>query len=382
VALGLTSFFTDVATEMIFPLMPVFVVSLGASATFLGVIEGVAEATASLLKLATGYLSDRLARKKPLVLAGYLLATLSRPLVALATAPWHVLAVRVTDRVGKGIRSAPRDALIAAAAPEGGAGRAFGFHRAMDHAGAVVGPLVATLLLGLGVALRDVFWLALIPGALAVATLLAVREVPTPPAPAAEAAAGRLSPALRGYLVILALFALGNSSDAFLLLRARDLGVPVEAVPLLWALLHGSKVVWSYVGGAYADRMPRTHLIVAGWCIYAFTYLGFGLASAPWQAWLLFAVYGVHHGLCEPAEKALVKDLAPAELRGRAYGFYNFTVGASAIPAGLLTGWLWESLGAFVALAVGAAIAAAAALALVVARPRSPSSSPPTMAPQ
>jgi MFS family permease len=369
IALGVTSFFTDVGSEMIFPLLPVFVASLGVSTAFLGFVEGMADATSSLLKLASGYVADRARRNKPLVLVGYGIATLVRPLVALATAPWHVLAVRVTDRVGKGVRAAPRDVLIAASVSRDDAGRAFGFHRAMDHAGAVVGPLIATLLLSLGVPLRTVFWAALIPGLVSVLAVATVREPEVQahePTDRVSAAHGRLPSSLRSYFGILVLFALGNSSDAFLLLRAKDLGVPTATLPLLWAVFHVAKVVSAYVGGGWSDRIARAKLIVAGWCVYAATYLAFGLATQPWQSWPLFIVYGTYYGLTEPAEKALVKDLAPEALRGRAYGFYNFLTGVCALPAGVLTGWLWQTWSPLVALGAGAACATAASAALLI----------------
>jgi MFS family permease len=366
IALGLTSFFTDVGSEMIFPLLPVFVASLGASAPFIGLVEGAAEATASLLKLWSGRLADRSARKKPLVVVGYLLATLLRPLFAIATVPWHVLAVRVGDRVGKGVRTSPRDVLIASVVEDGQAGRAFGFHRAMDHAGAVLGPLLASALIAFGLSLRGVFWCALIPGLLSLAALATVREPPStrhkPPPPGA--ARTRSGAALASYLGILALFSLGNSTDAFLLLRAKDLGVSVSHIPLLWAVLHVSKMASSYLGGDISDRIARHWVIVAGWVVYAATYLAFGVATASWQAWTAFVVYGAYYGLTEPAEKALVKDLSEPHTRGRAFGQYHAVVGLSAIPAGLLTGFLWQAHGARIALGVGAALAATSSLAL------------------
>jgi MFS family permease len=375
IALGFTSFLTDIGSEMIFPLLPVFVASLGAAPAFLGLVEGLADATSSLLKLVSGYLADRTA-KKPMVIVGYATAAIVRPLAALATAPWHILVIRVTDRVGKGIRASPRDALIAGSVADHEAGRAFGFHRAMDHAGAVVGPLIATALLGLGWEVRSVFWFALIPGVLSVLSLLFVREPPVAARPIPDstsasareptAPAARLPASLRSYLAILALFSLGNSSDAFLLLRARDLGVSVTALPLLWAVFHVAKLVSAYLGGDFADRVPRARLIVSGWLVYALTYVGFGLATQAWQAWLLFVVYGCYYGLTEPAEKALVKQLAPRLLQGRAYGFYNFILGASAIPAGVLTGLLWQTWSPLVALSAGAVIAAASSIALLM----------------
>lgn len=368
VVLGLTSFFGDVGSEMIFPLLPGFLATLGAGATFLGLVEGIADATASLLKLGSGYLADRVSRRKPLVVLGYGIAALARPLMAAATLPGHVLAVRVTDRVGKGIRTAPRDVLIASAALPGEAGRAFGFHRAMDHAGAVVGPLVATLLLGFGLGLRTVFWVAAIPGVIAVLCVLLVREAPPALEPVRTAPATKLEslPAhLKSYLAVLLLFSLGNSSDAFLLLRARDLGIRVTAIPLLWTVLHVSKLVSSYLGGAWADRIPRARLIALGWLIYAMTYMGLGSAGSAWQAWALFLFYGIYYGLTEPAERALVKDLARERVQGRAFGLYNFIVGVSAIPASLLMGFLWETYGPGTALGLGAAVAAASAVVLL-----------------
>ncbi len=367
IALGFASLFTDIGTEMIFPLLPAFVASLGAAPAFLGLVEGLADATSSLLKLASGYLAEGRSKKR-LVLWGYGLATVARPLVALATAPWHVLAVRLTDRVGKGIRSAPRDALIADSVTKEQAGRAFGFHSAMDHAGAVIGPLLATALLALGWELRSVFWFALVPGLLAMLALLTVREPPAQnsvPTASSGQKAVALPGSLRRYLGILALFSLGNSSDAFLLLRARELGVTVATLPLLWAAFHVTKVLSARYAGAWSDRMPRSKLIVAGWAVYGLTYLAFGLASHAWQMWALFIVYGLYYGLTGPAEKALVRDLAPPAARGRAYGFYNFIIGASALPAGLLTGWLWQTWSPFVALSSGAALALGAALLLL-----------------
>jgi len=371
IALGLTSLFTDVGTELIFPLLPVFLASLGASTTFIGLIEGLADATASFLKLGSGVLADRARRKKPLVWLGYGLATLSRPLVALAATPLHVLLVRVTDRVGKGIRTSPRDALIAAAAPPGQVGRAFGFHSAMDHAGAMLGPLLATALLALGFGLREVFAFALVPGLLALLCLFFAPEPPAPPklttAPI-DGELGKATPLPRSlvlYLAILFLFSLGNSSDAFLLLRARELGVEVSFIPLLWTALNATKLAAAYVGGSWSDRVPRVRLIVIGWAVYAATYLAFGLAERAWHAWAIFLVYGLYHGLTEPAEKALVKDLAAESSRGRAYGAYHFVIGIAAVPAGVLTGLLWQRFGAFSALATGSALAFASSLALL-----------------
>jgi len=370
ILLGFTSLFTDVGTEMIFPLLPLFLTEvLKAGPAYIGLVEGAADTVSSLLKLASGVVADRVPRRKPLVLFGYGLASAVRPFVALATQPWHVLAVRVTDRVGKGIRGSPRDALIADAAGNR-AGRAFGYQSAMDNLGAVFGPLVATALIALHMSLRGVFWIAVIPGVIATALVVAVREparapVPPPPTVGGKRAAGVLTPTLTSYLAVLALFSLGNSSDGFLLLRARSLGLSTAEIPILWSVLNASKVVWSWLGGDLADRVPRARLIAIGWVVYALVYAGLGEATATWHVWALFILYGVFSGLTEPVEKALLKDLVREDQRGRAYGAYNFVVGITALPAGLMTGLLWRVWGPARALEVAAALAAAAGVAIL-----------------
>lgn len=370
IALGFTSFLTDIGSDMIYPLLPAFIAALGGQPAFLGLIEGVADATSSLLKLASGLWADRLPRKKPLVLAGYGIASIARPLVTFALAPWHVLVVRTVDRVGKGIRSSPRDVLLASSVPASEAGRAFGFQRAMDHAGAVLGPLFATLLIARGWTVREVFAAAALPGALAVACVMLVREAATaaPPLSAATlplpAAAQKLSRRLRAYLGIVAVFALGNSSDAFLLVRARELGVSVTLLPLLWMAFHVVKVLSSYVFGSLSDRMSRVKLLVLGWVSYIVSYLLFAQATDTWHVWALFGLYGSYYGLTEPVERALVRELAPRALSGRAFGYFNLISGLCAIPAGLLTGYLWQTFSPQVALRTGAALAAVAALLL------------------
>jgi MFS family permease len=373
VLLGFTSLFTDVGTEMIFPLLPVFLTeTLRAGPAYLGLVEGAADTVSSLMKLVSGVLADVLPRRKPMVVLGYALASAARPFVALATRPWHVLAVRVTDRVGKGVRSSPRDALIADAAGER-VGRAFGFHQAMDNTGAVVGPLLATGLIALHLSVRSIFWVAVIPGAIATILVALVREPDRHPGtgdrPRAELTVARSLVGDRRmlfYLGILALFSLGNSSDAFLLLRARSLGLRTAEVPILWSALNLSKVLWAYFGGDLADRVPRAHLIAGGWFVYGLVYVGLGLATKPWHVWALFGAYGIFYGLTEPVEKALVKDLARPDQRGRAYGAYNFVVGITALPAGLLTGLLWHTFGATIALEAAAALACIASLLLLV----------------
>jgi MFS family permease len=371
VLLGLTSLFTDVGTEMIFPLLPVFLAeTLGAAPVYIGLVEGAADTVASLVKLASGVMADAMPRRKPLVLIGYGLASITRPFVALATQPWHVLAVRVTDRIGKGIRSSPRDALIADAAGDE-AGRAFGFHQAMDNAGAVVGPLVATALMGMGLSLRQVFAVAVVPGVIATGLVAAVREASTststPTSTTTTTTRRRLlTPTLLSYLSVLALFSLGNSSDAFLLLRAHEVGVRTETIPILWSTLNFSKVLWAYLGGGLADRLPRARLIACGWLVFAMVYFALGRATAPSHVWGLFIVYGIFYGLTEPVEKALIKDLVGPEQRGRAYGAYNFIIGITVLPAGLMTGALWHVAGPAVALEVDAALACVAGVALLV----------------
>jgi MFS family permease len=373
--LGLVSLLNDVSSEMIYPLLPRFLThTLRAGPLFLGAVEGLAEAGASLLKIASGWLSDRLARRKPLVVLGYALSSLARPLVAVATAGWQVLAVRVADRVGKGTRSAPRDAMLADVTPADQRGRAYGFHRAMDHGGAVLGPLAAWAILALGADQRTLFALAAIPAAVVVVVLLAaVREAPRAtaadtPEPAAVSGIGPRR-GFGAYLVVLAAFTLGNSSDAFLLLRAEEVGVPVGALPLLWTTHHLVKAAASTYGGTLSDRIGRRRAILLGWTVYAAAYTGFAVAEAAWQVWLAFGVYGLHYALTEGPERAMVADLAGGPGQGRAFGLYHAVTGAMLLPAGLLTGALWQAWGPPVALFAGAGLAAVAAFGLLALVP-------------
>jgi MFS family permease len=392
-ALTLVSFFTDVSSEMIYPLLPIFLTGvLGASASFVGAIEGAAETTSSILKLASGWWSDRINRRKPLVVFGYALASTMRPLVAFARSATEVLLIRVSDRVGKGIRNAPRDALIADSIDPSIRGRAFGFHRAGDHAGGVVGPLIAFALLSWwAVPMRRVFLLAAIPGAIAVlVTIVGVREPPrhqraevggerwewAGPPPTSHLLP--LPSAFWSTLAVILLFTLGNSTDAFLLLRATQLGVPTALAPVLWAVLHVVKAFSSTPGGALSDRVGRKPTLMAGWLLYAAVYGGFAAASEAWHAWALFAVYGVFFGLTEGTERALVADIVPPERRGSAFGWYHLAVGLGMFPASLLFGVLWDRAGAPTAFMVGAALSVAAAIGLRVAVPtvRLPQTSP------
>jgi MFS family permease len=370
-ALTAVSFLTDVSSEMIYPLLPAFLtMRLGASASFVGAIEGAAESTAALLKLASGWWSDRVQRRKPLVVAGYTIASLMRPLVAIAQSAAQVLVIRVSDRVGKGIRNSPRDALIADSVDPSIRGRAFGFNRTGDHAGGVLGPLIAFALVSWWqMPLRRVFWWAALPGALAVLTvILGVREVPRTHAEARRREPIDLSQPLGArfwaVLGVILLFTLGNSTDAFLLLRAQQLGVPVALAPILWAFLHIVKALSSTPGGTLSDKIGRKPLLVAGWLLYAVVYFAFGRATVAWHAWALFGVYGVFFGLTEGTERALVTDMVPATRRGTAFGWYNLTIGLGALPASVLFGALWDRLGSRIAFDFGASLALAAALGI------------------
>jgi MFS family permease len=379
-ALAAVSFFTDVSSEMIYPLLPVFLTTvLGASAGFIGAIEGAAESTAALLKLASGWWSDRVRRRKPMVVAGYALASMVRPLVAIAQSATQVLLIRVSDRVGKGIRNAPRDALIADSIHPSVRGRAFGVRSAADNAGALLGPLIAfAILTWWHVSLRTVFWLAAIPGAVAViVAIVGVREVRQHERTGAKSPqlAARMGARFWALLAVIFVFTLGNSTDAFLLLRARQLGVPVALAPILWALLNGVKSVSNVPGGVLSDRIGRRPTLIAGWVVYALVYFLFARATQAWEAWALFAGYGIFFGLSEGTELALIADVAPADRRGSAYGWYYLAIGIGALPASLLFGVLWDRFGSPVAFSTGAGLALTAALALFAlpsARPARP----------
>jgi len=373
IALGLVSLLTDFSSEMIYPLLPVFLTAvLGAGPAALGIIEGVAETTASLLKLFSGVWSDRIGRKKPIVVAGYALSTAARPLVGIATAWGHVLAIRFGDRIGKGVRTSPRDALVAASVAPDDRGRAFGLQRAMDHLGAVIGPLVAFLLLaGAGLSYRPVFLLSVIPGLAAVAALLFFVREPAGTAPAHAGGRlrdGGLPPAFRRYLLIVCLFTLGNASDAFLILRAVDAGVPAAYVPLLWGGFNLVKSTLSTPAGILSDRWSRKTLIVGGWLVYAACYGGWAFASGP--AWVvgLFLAYGLFAAATEGAERAFVAHFVPPDRRGTAFGWFHLAVGISALPASVVFGIVWSRYGAAAAFGMSACLAIAAS-GLLVALP-------------
>ena len=379
VVLAAVSLLTDASSEIIYPLLPIFLTTvLGTSAATVGAIEGAAETTSALLKLASGWWSDRASRRKPLVVAGYALASLARPLVAIAQSAGEVLAIRLADRAGKGTRGSPRDALIAESVDPSIRGRAFGFHRAADHAGAVIGPLIAFALLRWEqLPLRTVFLFAALPGVLSVIVLvLGVRETPREAratgakhaaVPSLDASLGR---AFWTFLASVLLFTLGNSTDAFLILRANQLGVSVALVPILWAALHVVKSAASIPGGALSDRLGRKPLILAGWAVYAAVYIGFGRASERWHAWALFLAYGTFFGLTEGTQAALIADLVGQARRGTAYGWYYLAVGIGALPASVLFGLIWDRVSPRAAFDVGAGLAFAAALVLLAVRPQ------------
>jgi MFS family permease len=401
-ALGLVSFFTDLSSEMIYPLLPAFfsgLVPTAAVAVYIGVMESLAESTASLLKYYAGRLSDRRARRKPLALAGYALSSSIRPLTALAAAGWQVVALRLGDRIGKGVRTAPRDALLSESAPSCALGRAFSFHRLMDHSGAVAGPLVAGgllyFMLGHGLlwrrgpevadpgemaALRWLFAAAAIPGLAATLSLWRlVRE--TPRIAGTQSAGTRRSPCRRSglpsrfylFLLAVALFTLGNSSDLFLIFYAQDrFGLGLGWVIGLWMGLHFSKILFSLPGGWFADQFGRSAAILAGWFIYAAVYAAIPFTSSLWASGGLLLFYGAYFGMTEGAERALVADFAAVEDRGRAYGLYHGTIGFATVPASLIFGVFWARLGPKTAFLIGAALAVGALLLLTCCLRRSP----------
>jgi len=360
----------------VIPLLPYFLTSvLGAGALALGLIEGMADAVSSVLKLLSGRWADRSRRRRPFVLIGYGITAIARPLVGAATAASHVLAIRVTDRVGKGIRTSPRDALISESVEPSQRGAAFGLQRAMDHAGAVAGPLIAAgYVAWISTDVRTLFWLTAIPGAATLLVLwLGVNETGSAAA-ARPADESRSEPAdarrLARFLLPLAIFTLGNASDVFLLLKAGGERTPLVTLPLLWVGLHVVKMLTSVPGGWLADRLGRRPVIAAGWIFYAAIYAGFAFAESTAGIAGLFLAYGLYHGLTEAAERALVSEIAPKRAQGTAFGWYHFTLGMATLAASVLFGGLWQVAGAKAAFLTSAALAAlAAALLAVTGRP-------------
>ncbi len=387
--LGVVSFLTDVSTEMIFTLVPLFLLNvLRVGMPVIGLIEGIAEGTASLLKVLSGWLSDRLGRRKGLAVFGYSVSTLAKPFLYFATIWGVVAAVRFVDRVGKGIRTSPRDALVADSTPPEEMGKSFGLHRGMDTAGAVIGLSVAAMVVYLvqrgGLELtRDAFQtivlVGIVPAVLAVLVLLFfVRErgkgadsrgVSCPangqPSGAAQTNKG-FDFRFKLFLAVTVVFTLGNSSDAFLILRAHSLDFSVPQILLLFVAFNLVYALVALPAGLVSDRLGRKGVIVVGWSIYALAYLGLAVASEAWHVWLLFALYGLYYGVAEGVSRAFVCDLVPAERRGTAYGLYHTAVGLSLLPASLIAGWLWHLVGPEAPFFFGAAMAGAAMLGFVL----------------
>jgi MFS family permease len=367
--IGTISLINDAASDMLYPLIPLYLTSvLMAGPKALGLIEGIAEATASVLKLFSGVIHDRLRRAKPWILWGYGLAGFARPLIAFVTSwPW-LLAIRFADRIGKGLRTSPRDALLAASIAPEQRGLAFGMHRAMDNAGAVVGPLIGSALLAAGMGLREIFLWSVVPALLCFLLALALRE----PKPVAVAPTRfdwhmrDLPPVFRRYLAVVALFTLGNSSNMFLLLRAKELGVAEAAVPLLWMTMSAVAMLFAAPLSALSDRVGRVRLLVAGYVAYGLVYLGLGLLTRDGPVlFATFAAYGIFLAATEGVEKALVADLAPEAKRGTAYGWFNLTAGIMLLPASLLFGWLYQTLSPLAAFSFSGLCAGGAALLLL-----------------
>jgi MFS family permease len=369
--LGMVSLLTDVSSEMIFTLVPLFIANvLGAGAIVVGLIGGLSESIDAIFRIFSGWLSDRVRKRKLLTVFGYSLSTLVKPLMYLATTWGAVLAIRFGDRVGKGIRTSPRDALVADSVSAGERGRGFGLHRAMDTSGAVLGLAIAAVIIymlqgsGLELSLKTYQWLVIVgvvPAVLSVVVLLSFVHERKPPPGASHLplfrSVGGFDTRFKLFLVIMAVFTLGNSSDFFVILRAQNLGTSLIYVTLMLVLFNITYAVTSLPAGVLSDRLGRRRLIATGWFIYALVYLGFALASEPWQVWLLFAGYGVYYGIVEGVARAFVADLVPAEKWGTAYGLYHGVVGLTLLPASLIAGWLWEAVSPATPFFFGAALA-------------------------
>ena len=347
--IGLISLVNDSASEMLYPLMPLYLASvLMAGPKALGIIEGIAEATSSIFKLVSGVIVDRTKKAKPWIVLGYTLAGIGRPLIAIANSWVWVLAIRFTDRMGKGLRSSPRDALLAESVNENQRGVTFGLHRSMDNAGAVIGPLLAAWFLSMGVPIKDIFIWAIVPAVITITLALCIQE----PKREAVAQASKLSWSLKGmpdqfkrYLVVAGIFALANSSDMFLLLRAREAGVPQEQIPLLWAAISLITTLFGTPLSALSDTFGRKRFILIAWIAFAFFYIAMGLPNLTViQIFGLFVIYGLFKAATEGVEKALVADMAPKGLAGTAFGWFNLITGLMLFPASFIFGWLYESM--------------------------------------
>jgi MFS family permease len=377
IALGWVSLLTDAASDMIYPLLPAFLITLGGGAEALGWIEGVAEAVAAVVKIVAGRLGDRAARKKPLIAAGYGLSALARPLFALATSPVHAVFVRALDRVGKGLRGPPRDLVLAASVGAESRGAAFGFHRMMDNFGGVLGPMIAfTLLRAVDLPLRTVFAASIVPGLLAVVVILVFVREPPPrvedaeraPAPATADLPAKLAPlppAARRYLAAVGLFSLAGSGDLFLLNRLTDLGMDRALVPVAWVSLQLGKGLLNVAGGRASDQFGRRPVLVTAWILYAISYAGFGLVGSWPLAWGVLVIYAFHYGFAEGGQRALLAELVPSAARGRAFGIQQAIEGLAVLPANVIFGLVYSRVSATAAFVGSAAIALCAAAALL-----------------
>ncbi|HVE84040.1 MAG TPA: MFS transporter [Myxococcales bacterium] len=372
VALGAVSLLTDVSSEMIFSLLPAFLAAHFPGAPLvLGAMEGLAELVSSALKLLSGRWADRARSLKRLVAAGYVLSAVARPLMAVVTRWWQPLLVRSVDRVGKGIRTSPRDALISRWVPVEGRARAFSFHRGMDHLGAALGAAVAMALTGaLHYGPEQVFVASAVPGAAALVALGFTRDAPAPAPAAGPTASAPVPRSAWRFLVPVALFGLANSTDAFLLLKLTEQGAPATLLPFAWLLLHAVKSLVSYPAGSLADRVGAGRVVVTGWLLYAASYAGLALSPSVTATLGVIAFYGLYHALSEGAEKALLASLAPPEAHGRAFGLYHSISGVAALAAGLLFGAVWSRAGSAAAFLLAGSTAAGAAALLLLLRPR------------
>ena len=361
---GLVSFFMDISSEMIYPLVPLFLANvLGVNKSVIGLIEGIAESTASLLKVFSGWFSDRIGNRKWLMALGYGISTLSRPFLALATGWYQVLGSRFIDRFGKGVRTAPRDAIIAESADKAYLGRAFGFHRAMDTMGAVVGPALAFFFLGLfSDDYRKVFWLSMIPGVIAV--LLIILFI-TEKKKAVSLHTDRPKLTLKHFnwrfkffVTIAALFAAGNSSDVFLILRAQQVGVSTLMIPIVYLLFNLIYSLSSIPAGMAADKFGKKRVILLGFVLFAALYYGFAVAGSVTAIWILFGLYGLFMGLTEGIQKAFLATIIPPDFKATAFGVYNTAVGLAMFPASLIGGWLWDHVSPSATFYFGATTAA------------------------
>ncbi|MBI5640279.1 MAG: MFS transporter [Nitrospirae bacterium] len=369
---GLISFFMDVSSEMIYPLVPLFLTNvLGVNKSVIGLIEGIAESTASLLKVFSGWFSDRIGNRKWLMAAGYGISTLSRPIVALASG-WHqVLGARFIDRFGKGVRTAPRDAIIAESADRTHLGRAFGFHRAMDTMGAVVGPALAFFFLGLfSNDYRRVFWLSMVPGAIAVLLIIFFisekKKASAAHADRPKLTLNHFDWKFRFFVVIAGIFAFGNSSDVFLILRAQQVGVSTVMIPVVYLIFNLVYSLSSIPAGVAADRFGKKRVILMGFVLFAFLYYGFAIASGTRVIWILFGLYGLFMGLTEGIQKAFLATIIPQDFKATAFGVYNTIVGLAMLPASLIGGWLWDYVSPSATFYFGATTAAVSAVLFIV----------------